>query len=220
MSSMVNMNDKTEMTYLAEITKNFTEKIEHEGDEYFFANQNFITSFSERKDDLDMWRFYGDNAHGICMVFDAKNVIGSGIKKILYIDKGEKIVQNIQKFLFALTNNHIKFRFSILDNNKSFYKSKDFESEAEHRLLINVKNVTNWTITQPYNIFAPYIEKNLNPSNNNIGDNFPLTLKSIILGPEMQNKNINKFQIRQFILNHCFSSKIEIIESKISNYRN
>src|SRR3712207_9099091 len=78
LNSIASMNDKTEMSFLSDITKNFQESIEEEGDYLYMANQNFITSFSDRIDELDMWRFYGDNAHGVCMVFETREHLESG----------------------------------------------------------------------------------------------------------------------------------------------
>lgn len=69
MNSIVSMNDKTETDFLEEYIRNFKEDYEDELDKYLFADKEFITSFTTRIDDLDMWRLYGDNAHGVCMVF-------------------------------------------------------------------------------------------------------------------------------------------------------
>ena len=64
MNSLVSMNDKTETDFLDEMLKSYKEKYEQDYDKYLFADKEFITSFTTRIDDLDMWRFYGDNARG------------------------------------------------------------------------------------------------------------------------------------------------------------
>lgn len=220
MNSIVAMNDKTEMFFLSDTIKNFQESIAEEGDNLYLANRNFITSFSERIDELDMWRFYGDNAHGVCMVFETKEISETKIKEVLYIDKesNEKIKQ-MNKILSELKDNKINFRFPILDKYKPFYKSKDFKNEAEHRILIVSDKHTDWSITQPYNILSPYIDRDLYSDAQSENTEFPLILKRIILGPEMLNKDINKIQLKHFLLNYHFNSNIEIDKSTISTYR-
>lgn len=220
MNSIVAMNDKTEMFFLSDTTKNFQESIEEEGDNLYWANLNFITSFSERIDELDMWRFYGDNAHGVCMVFEPKEISETNIKEVLYINKNsnEKI-QQMNKILSELKENKINFRFPMLDRYKPFYKSEDFKNEGEHRLLIVSDKPTDWIIAQPYNILAPYVEKDLSIGDQDGNIDFPLALKKIILGPEMPNKEINKIQLKQFLTSRYSNYNIEICKSTISTYR-
>lgn len=220
MNSIVAMNDKTEMFFLSDIIKNFQESIEEEGDNLYLANQNFITSFSERIDELDMWRFYGDNAHGVCMIFELKENPATKLKKVLYINKEtNNNVKQMNEILSKLKDNKINFHFPILDRYKPFYKSEDFKNEAEHRLLIVSNKQTNWKITQPYNILSPYVERDLGLDVQAGNTEFPLVLKKIILGPEMLNKEINKIQLKQFLSSHYFNYNIDICKSTISTYR-
>lgn len=64
MNSIVSMNDKTETDFLGDVIRNYKEEYEQEYDKYLFADKEFITSFTSKIDDLDMWRLYGDNARG------------------------------------------------------------------------------------------------------------------------------------------------------------
>lgn len=220
MNSIVGMNDKTEMFFLSDTIKNFQESIAEEGDNLFLANRNFITSFSERIDELDMWRFYGDNAHGACMVFESKENSETGIKEVLYINKETNdSVKRMNEILSKLKDDKINFRFPILDKYKPFYKSEDFKNEAEHRLLMVSDKRTNWVIAQPYNILSPYVERDLGIDGQDGNTDSPLVLKKIILGPEMLNKEINKIQLEQFIKSRYSNDRIEICESRISTYR-
>lgn len=43
------------------------------------------TNSSGKKDDLNMWRLYGGNARGICMVFSFNSQQNSVLKKIQYM---------------------------------------------------------------------------------------------------------------------------------------
>ena len=220
MNSIVAMNDKTEMFFLSDTIKNFQESIAEEGDNLYMANQTFITSFSERIDELDMWRFYGDNAYGVCMVFEPKEMSEIRIKEILYINKGKnEQIKQMNGILSKLKAYKINFRFSILDRYRPFYKSEDFKNEAEHRLLISSDKPTNWIIAQPYNILSPYVERDLGIGVQNGITEFPLILKKIILGPEMLNKEINRIQLSQFLSSRHSNHNIKICKSTISTYR-
>lgn len=167
-----------------------------------------------------MWRFYGDNAHGVCMVFESKENSETGIKEVLYINKETNdSVKRMNEILSKLKDDKINFRFPILDKHKPFYKSEDFKNEAEHRLLMVSDKRTIWVIAQPYNILSPYVERDLGIDGQDGNTDSPLVLKKIILGPEMLNKEINKIQLEQFIKSRYSNDRIEICGSRISTYR-
>lgn len=84
MNSIVSMNDKTEIGFLEEYIRNYKEDFDEECDKYLFADKEFITSFTTRIDDLDMWRLYGDNARGVCMVFERINKDSDELFNISY----------------------------------------------------------------------------------------------------------------------------------------
>lgn len=43
-----------------------------------------------------MWRFYGEDAKGVCMIFKKINK-ESVVKKVKYIDKNNEVFSKIQK---------------------------------------------------------------------------------------------------------------------------
>jgi HEPN domain-containing protein len=62
-----------------------------------------------------MWRFYGDNAHGACMVFESKENSETGIKEVLYINKETNdSVKRMNEILSKLKDDKINFRFPYL----------------------------------------------------------------------------------------------------------
>lgn len=222
---------QNEDSYFHEYTKNYFDEIEDLGESFLFVNDKFITSFSTRNDELDMWRFYGDDAKGVCMVFS--NYEDSGVKSILYCDKEKtSLLKNIKHLLEELKATKINFRFPLFEHYSPFYKSKDFQNEEEHRLLIIDENPADWTIGNSFNILAPYIELPLRLKGANVGPkilthkkidaqskHFPLVLNAIILGPEMPYKSINKAQLHRLI-NHLYGhSELNIRNSSISSYR-
>jgi hypothetical protein len=219
LNSIVTMNDKTEVNYLSDAAKNYKEPIEKEGDEYMFANKRFITSFTTRIDELDMWRFYGDNARGVCMVFEKYKERLEKIKDITYIKKEKSQLDGIKKLLDNLDKEEIKFRIIIIDSNCPYLKPDDFKTEKEGRLLLEVNRPDNWYINSDSGIVTPYIERKISFNDKDMGeDYFPLKLTSIILGPEMEQMDINKYQI-EYLLQKDYLWGIEISKSKITSYR-
>lgn len=220
LNSIVSMNDRTEVDYLSEYTRNFNETVEVNDDKYFFADKKFITSFTVSIDDLNMWRFYGDDAQGVCMVFKKVNK-KSIVKKVRYIDEANGVLSKIQKLNHELAKENIKFRFRILDNNSLFVKPRDFEIEKEHRLFISSKEPHGWYSTGN-SIITPYLELNLFERNGDESD-YPFVLKEIILGPEMPHRDINRCQIKNLLMSRWWDistiSDIKVSISSISSYR-
>lgn len=80
-------------TYMADIQQsrlaNFTEEmfISHIYNE---RKTPFVISFSEIMDDLPMWKMYGDNGSGVCLVFDdgmLAETVGSMLSNVVYIGR-------------------------------------------------------------------------------------------------------------------------------------
>lgn len=97
MNSIVSMNDKTEIGFLEEYIRNYKEDFDEECDKYLFADKEFITSFTTRIDDLDMWRLYGDNARGVCMVFERINKDSDELFNISYTAEKSDVLEKIAK---------------------------------------------------------------------------------------------------------------------------
>lgn len=214
LNSIVSMNDRTEVDYLSEYTRNFKETEEDKDDKYFFADKKFITSFTDSIDDLNMWRFYGEDAKGVCMIFKKTNK-ESVVKKVKYIDKNNEVFSKIQKINHELEKENIRFRFRILDNNSLFIKPSDFKIEKEHRLFVSSKEPHGWYSTDK-SIITPYIELNLLGHNGDERE-YPFVLEEIMLGPEMKHQDINRCQIKNLLMSRRSTIKISI--SSIPSYR-
>lgn len=214
-NSIVGMNDKTETNFMIEMIKNFRESIEKEGDEYILANRKFITSFSRKKDDLNMWRLYGDNARGVCLVFAPKSPQDGSLRKIKYVAEGDELMLKINKLMTALKEKNINFCFNKILSNQHFIKHEDYVNEDEYRYYLESDKPAGWYINNDNNVMTPYVEKDLF---GNGANSFPFQLKSIILGPAMVAQDVNFFQIKTLLnVNRIFSINIE--KSKISSYR-
>lgn len=232
MNSIVSMNDPTE-----------TEKMKNEGCNFLFyketedsvkknSNYYFITSLTTKKDNLDMWRFYGDDATGVCLVFqpfgDDSNA-NDDINKVYdinYVDFKSEIFSQIDTFLNNLENKNIRFCIMSYVFKHLLMKPQDYRTENEKRLIVQTTKSHGFT-TYSNNIVTPYIEKKIPTSSQEAASEnfFPLRLTEIILGPEMPNKDINKRQIdfmlselNDFLKNE--SKEIHVKASSISCYRN
>lgn len=212
MNSIVSMNDKTEIGFLEEYIRNYKEDF----DKYLFADKEFITSFTTRIDDLDMWRLYGDNARGVCMVFERINKDSDELFNISYIAEKSDVLEKIAKLQDALKDNPIRFRMNLLKKYQHFLKLSDYSSESECRLMVNSEKTDGWFINRDNGILTPYIEKKLvrEVEEDNI---YPFRLSGIILGPASRELTANMMQVLYMAAQCQYSLFVK--QSKITSYR-
>ncbi|MGG5207693.1 DUF2971 domain-containing protein [Chryseobacterium sp. MIQD13] len=231
MNGLVGMNDKSEANYVENYLNrnNDTITIERplikEHHKTISAlNNRYITSCSkiDRKDDLTLWRLYGDDAAGVCLEFNVKkNNLNKYVllQKVKYADKNGNhkeldFLKQIKTDVEKLTG--FKFEFRKLGYWKHFFKAYDYAVEEEIRLLI-IDNVslnklkTDWVMTYSHSIFNPYIDFSLNSKD------FPIQLKTILLGPKCPEQETNFVQIEEMIRR---KKRIIITDSKDSNLTN
>ena len=233
MSSLVTMNDTTEMDY----TDNYLKKAGVHISENEFTNRRnssvhaYITSLTNLKDDLTLWRLYGDNAKGICIEYEVpQNIESSGfiLAWVSYANENKK--NNKLDFIAELMKQKIKGRHFILRGWygwKHLFKPHEYNIENEIRLLtyvddINFKidnNKRKW-ITTPDNIFAPLLLLPLKAKDNEMV--YPLSIKNIILGSKCIEKEANKITWEYKITdeyNEHVAPNFHISISEIDNYR-
>lgn len=215
MNALPGMNDKTEGGNLT-----------FEGDSWWTQERNvqntsLIVSFSDicLEDDLTQWRLYGDNARGVCCVFDVdENKLGKDfiLQYIVYSDSLLKKLYELQKKLKRIND-----LFTVdLTQFKCFVKPKDFKVEKEVRLLRNEDSANlNWLITNGSSIVNAYIDIEMK--------NMPLKLTKVILGPNMPNQEVNILQIQYMLAQmgykdydyEYFNGEVDVVPSKIKCYR-
>jgi hypothetical protein len=238
MCGLAGMNDKSEVNYVDRYL-NGTEtpygKLHH--NTISAINKRYITSCCNirKKDDLTLWRLYGDNSRGVCLIFDT---IGTnlGNRVLLHevkypnkegkheeLDFVKEVISRVKTLYGA------KFEFRKLMYWKHFFKPIEFQVESEVRLLIvddgslTKERKQDWVITNDHSIIIPVVDFNLNDHE------FPLVLREIILGPNCPEREINLKQIQE-LLRMAFSSEflvhnsrkkpfIKVSESSIKNYR-
>ncbi len=238
--SVIAMNDKSEVDYYM---KNVYEKFDYfknlRGPDIDNINRNFITSYVDKDkiDDLTLWRLYGEDGRGVCLIFRLKqnnNYDNYIIKKISYepskteksertgkteITQHDEVVFLKNFFDFFKQINHpdyvyaTTFNFNQSHNWRYFFKSKEYSSEEEVRLLIVNEHdciKPQWRVIN--NIIVPSVLIDFKTKN------FPLVLTEVIIGPKAYEKDINLKQIEHFLEVKGFEDVI-VKKSTINNYR-
>ena len=232
LNGLVGMNDKSEYRYAwntffgdDESTKEMEEEM----------NRTYIMSCSSmnQKDDLEMWRLYGDDGKGVCLIFEVATpnfpfILAKTIYE--YTRDGKMKIKDTKWEMLKQIVDELKgigcpLEFS--DQNKwlSFLKSGDYCYEQEVRLLYAEPKGTHkskqWVLTKTNSILNPYVEFDLLRKKKGAGNIIPLTLQGIILGPKCAEKEVNAKQIENLLLRDDLLNKmnIEVQVSEITNYR-
>ena len=211
MYGIAGMNDKSEVDYFDDYCYSTKIKLS-----YQILNNLFLSSCSLLNDNLTMWRLYGDDAKGACLVFEMNSDSQTDfiLQSISYANE-QKIDVNLDIIKQLLQNNVV---FKNIDKWKHFFKAKDYSIEKEVRLIFQdngkssiVKN-RDWIRSNDYSIINPYVEFDIFNTTK-----FPLQLKEIILGPKCPEQETNKYQLQELIRQQKLS--INVRASDIKNYR-
>lgn len=217
MNSLVSMNDKSETDFLPELVSNFEDETEEMYDKILLADRKFISCFTTKIDDLDMWRLYGNNARGICLVF--KRTPKDDLYKISYINPSSAVVKEMNSFMDKLKDDKIRFKFILFQKYRHYMKHNDYKSEDEYRFLVESNNSNGWYINKENNILTPFASRELKKSlNDNQPNSYPFMLYKIILGPSSANSYTNIIQFYDLIKDIGYDEMI-ISESSIKSYR-
>lgn len=196
MMSVTAMNDKLEIGYL--YGKLSDEDAAYLDNKTIFHNarQRYITSFTNKIDDLTMWRLYGDDGKGVCLVFSEPDECQYYFP-VDYSGAKSEICQRAKKICDDLLNNHgIRFTFKSLETTwQYFLKKKGFRDESEMRYLRIDKSKPDGYLLASNGIISGYKQLSLIPDEKHPEVVFPATLQGIILGPNMKNSERNKLQL-------------------------
>lgn len=190
-------------------------------------NNAFIISYSSKDkiDDLTQWRLYGDDAKGVCCVFSVRtDKIAERffLHSIKYIDippDGNSTSDDLLAELKKYVDNQTDLQYSDISPIIFYYKHKNYEPEAEVRLLVDNKKTSaystppykrEWLLTYSNNIPNPYIDIPIK--------DFPLKLEKILLGPNMNDIDTIQVQLETMLEQLGIDAVVE--PSKITNYRN
>ena len=131
MNSITSMNDTSEIFFLGEFFCNIYQSKEERYKETIKNHNTLVTSLSKLYDSALMWRLYGDNGKGICLVFDVKS---TDAKPILYIGERESRYQQIRMAIKNLNSKGIGIFINDIESQRFYVKSNQFDYEEEYRL--------------------------------------------------------------------------------------
>ena len=220
LNSIISMNDKTEVSFLSDLTKNYDEPTETAEIATIRANSTHIISFSTNTDNLDMWRWYGDDGKGVCLVFERDVEKDEDVMSVAYVDAAlQKHIAKVRRFLGDLKKEGVNFRFHLLEDYRHYIKPKEYRSEGECRVIVKTGHHDGWFVHSENGIMTPYIDAKLvNMVNCEREGVFPYRLSKVILGPKFKEGGINKTQIRMMCLERGWWD-VEIVGSEIKSYR-
>lgn len=237
LNGIAGMNDKTEINYV----DSYLDKVEKplsamHHNSVSAMNKRYITSCSRitNKDDLTLWRLYGDDAKGVCLIYQVEktklknNIL---VRPVKYANKQgvHAELEFLKQVINAVEKRFgVKFDFRKLGIWKHFFKPYEYFIEEEVRLLVvdkgglKTKN-KGWVKTYSHSILNPFVDFELNTIE------FPIQLKEIILGPKFPEQELNKLQLeelvrrkKKLISDESLSTKLNNLKvrfSKINHYR-
>lgn len=231
MSSIISMNDKSEICYAnGYISSNIGDKFHTESED---PTNIFINSFSTKKDNLLMWYMYADMAKGVALRFDNKIKEGGfTLHSVDYSkDKTKDSTKQMHMSLNYLKNMLNQKAYSVILKRwniwQHFFKPSYYRDEAEIRLLLLGKcdeDKKEW-ITSSHNIHFPILKYQLfdNWGNDNSEytklDKYPLELKEVMLGPLYEESEANKLTLRNYFHEMTKGKFSNITVSSIDDYR-
>ena len=220
MNGIVGMKDSSEINFLEKYLYEDVSSITSDNN-IENANKIFISCFTSenKKDDLNMWRLYGDNACGVCLVFDVIHQTTEKfvIRRVQYLDENKREekfgkLKKLLKQVKSMTN--FTLTFQKFHEWSHFYKPNIYEIEDEIRLFtFNNDLKREMFLAKPLNIINYFIKPTLEEKGGII-----LKLSEIIIGPNCPEKEINLEQIRLYV-NSDNNDKIKVRQSNISVYR-
>lgn len=219
--SIVGMNDKSECYYFDNYVKDesvfdFTQQSQKHIAE---LNSNFIMSCSDisRLDKLTMWRMYGDDAKGVCLVYSVGNLGDDFI--LAPVSYAEENGTHPKLDFLKHLQDDLHIVFSRIDVWKHFFKPYEYADEKEIRLLYKDTNTSHYRWIQATgNVLCPIVEFPILKGANQ----FPLVLKEVWLGPKCAEKDVNRSQLEMYanLLDIKYKDgKLEVKTSRIDNYR-
>ena len=191
-------------------------------------NNSYILSCcdSDKIDDLTMWRLYGQNAMGTCLVYNVnEELIDNNSFFFAPVSYGQSETEHWQLDfignILSWSKNGWRFKFNRWYIWKHFFKSYLFKDEQEIRLLYIRSKDSNierrWIMDSTNSIASSLCLFDIENSK------FPLSLSSAIIGPKcsQQASNIAQFNYMNFQQKvfRCDRWNEAITASRINDYR-
>ena len=229
MSSIVSMNDKTECEFANNIVQDFIGNNNYSNIIENNVTNTYISSFSNKDDNLFLWNMYGSNCKGVELIFDNEINEKSDfiLSPVVYAEKNRFVELNYIKGLLKRKYNGKFLQLRNWNCWQHFFKPFFYKEEAEIRLLYLPANKPDmnrsWVIGKT-GVEFPLVKFRL-------FDNwkedlkyedlkkYPLTLKFIRLGPLFPESTINIKTIAERLKEYCTkycTPSVEILPSAIN----
>lgn len=242
--SIVGMNDRSECSYAAKKIGEVRDSAEA-GEMLDKSDSCFIMSCVEEKmkDDLTMWRLYGDDGKGVCLTFNVRSDEKEGCEKkngdekegeefkmafakVSYAREDNKHpeLDFIRELLYDRTDKGHGLRLKYKDVWEHFFKPHEYASENETRLLVRKKSddendggEVKWIKTYSDGIICKLISYDFRKGECKL----PIELESVMLGPKCPESDINVVQLKRYIesQNLNISQNFKVEKSTIKTYR-
>ena len=234
MSSLVCMNDKTESYYSekfiseAASQSNVIQRLYARTIHTNSQPLSFILSGSRmsKKDDLNMWRLYGEDSKGVCLWYTVEDELPENffLAKVGYGKNDTHAELTYLASKMGKSVNGRNFEIRNLNSWLHFFKPAEYAIEEEVRLLYEMRDIDlfeekggKWVLNADNGIISPIVRFPITKQDNS----FPLILDKIVLGPNIAEVNTNKEQL-QLLIKQCkirVTDSFEVISSKVSSYR-
>ena len=234
MCSTVCMNDKTENDYAQKFISeampqsNVISRLQARASSLNADTFSFILSGSRmsKKDDLNMWRLYGDDSKGVCLWYKVDDELPEHffLAKVSYAKNESHAELSYLSSKMGKGVSGRNFEIRNLNSWLHFFKPSEYAVEEEVRLLYEMNDgslldTTNgkWIYNTSNGIIAPIVRFPITMTNSN----FPLLLERIVLGPNLKERAINKEQLLLMIKYGQIevADNFEITFSDINSYR-
>lgn len=204
LNNILNMNDRSEGIYFEEQIQGGHEETLFNKIEYFIM----ACSSSEKKDDFDMWRLYGEDTKGCCLIFRITNQCDSDFR-IYPINYGNEGGSHPEvEFLRDILKpqNSYKVVLKHLNEWGLFFKPFEYHNEKEVRVLYHSGQCQEspdeeYFVNERYGIatkclaFAPR--------------QFPLVLEQIIWGPNCPETEANEVLFEEMLKKQAMNVSFE-----------
>lgn len=238
MVSLVGMNDMSECYYAdrylvkdENLNKNNDSSLSILPAERTLLNNTYILSCNEdsMRDDLTMWRLYGDDCKGVCIKFliDKQRLKNDKSFILAPVSYGEGVDKHIKldfmKQLLSASVDGKKLCFDTWCYWKHFFKDFRYAIEKEVRLLYTGKGCgkRSWILTSGTDIPCTISVFNIRvlPS---YSSDFPLTVNEVIVGSKCSDIEQKRMQLTELIKERerGFDKGFAVVcSSTIDNYR-
>lgn len=234
MSSLAIMNDTTEIDYAASYLKK--QGIDEE--QQIAAKDSvytYITSLSQLKDDLTMWRLYGNDTKGVSIEYIIPEHLAEDflLARVSYADKnGNDPKLNFIKDLMQSKIGERMFRLNYWSLWQHFFKPYDYAIEKEVRLLFFGDDLLN-ALSKDFDLKWQAIGNGIiTPFANFLLKKYPLKIKGLLLGKNFPQLRTNQLTLNAYLqeirtgfddkykdFEGFFTPDFHVETSNIDNYR-